>query len=513
MNSVSRTKNVTVNASLGIITQVIRIFIEFIIRTVFINVLGSEYLGVNGLFTNVLTILSFAELGIGNAIIFSMYKEIANNNVEKIKSLMQLYKKSYITIGSVVLIIGLLITPFIKLMINDTPNISESIYFIYILFLLNTSVSYFYAYKKAIISAHQKEYIINIYRLIVEVIKAVLQIVILILTKNFVLYLIIQIFCTLLDNLLASRKADKLYSYLKDKDVKKLDSEETKGIFSNVRSLVMYKFGSIVLNGTDNIIISKMLGLVTVGVVSNFNLLINTIVTLVGSILNGFTASIGNLNTNNDINKQENVFKQLFLLCVWIYGFCSIAFVILANDFVKLWVGELYQLPLLSIFAIVLHLYVNGIQFAGYTYRITMGLFNRGKYCPIIAAILNILLSILLCYKLGLAGIIFATSISRLVTTTWYDIYMVYRVKFKKSPLTFYLRYVLYFIFVLSIGFVSYELVSLIKYSGVFGFVLKTISCIIIPNALFLLIFFKTKEFKEIFKRFKELVWKKKSVI
>jgi len=509
----SRTKNATINASFGIISQIIRILIEFILRTVFIKQLGSEYLGVNGLFTNILTILSFAELGIGNAIIFSMYKEIANSNTEKIKSLMMLYRKTYITIGCIVLIIGLIITPFIKFIINGVPDIRENIYLIYILFLLNTAVSYFFAYKKAIISAHQKEYIINIYRLFSEIIKVILQILILKLTKNFILYLMIQIICTIIDNIISAHKANVMFPYLKDKTVKKIETKEKNKIFTNVKSLIMYKFGSIILNGTDNIIISKMLGLVSVGLLSNYNLLINTITTLIGSVLNGFTAGVGNLNTDNNIKKQEQIFNQLFLICVWIYGFCAIAFAILSNDFIRLWVGENYQISLLSVYAMSLHLYVNGVQFVGYTYRTTMGLFNRGRYCPIIAALMNIILSILLCYKIGLAGVILATSISRLLTTTWYDVYMVYKYKLKKQPFGFYFKYLINFCVIFFTGLLNYKIISFVSFDGVFCFILKTIICTIITNLIFLIAFHRTNEFKEITNKIRGLIWKKKNVI
>lgn len=508
-NNKSRTRNVTINASIGLISQIIKILIDFILRTIFIKQLGSEYLGVNGLFTNILTILSFAELGIGNAIIFSMYKEIANNNTKKIKTLMLLYKKTYITIGTIILLVGLLITPFITYIINGVPNIKEDIYLLYILFLTNTAVSYFFAYKKAIISAHQKEYIINIYRLIIEIIRVTLQIIILILTKNFILYLIIQILCTLSDNIILSFKADKMFPYLKDKNVEKLEKTEQKKIFSNVKSLVMYKFGSIMLNGTDNIIISKMLGLVTVGIISNYNLLILTVTALVSSALNGFTASIGNLNTESNAKKQEKIFNQLFLISVWIYGFCSIAFISLSNDFITIWIGPNYKLSILPILAIGLHLYVNGVQFAGYTYRNTMGLFNKGKYCPIIAAFLNIILSIILCYKIGLTGILLATSISRLVTTTWYDIYMVYKHKLNKSPISFYIKYIRYFIITIIIGIINYKILTYINSSNIFYFMIKALVCTIIINTLFLLTFYKTSEYKELSKKIATILTRK----
>lgn len=513
MHSESRTKNVSKNAAFGLIAQTLRILIEFIVRTIFIKQLGEDYLGVNGLFTNVLTILSFAELGIGNAIIFSMYKEVANNNVEKLKSLMALYKKAYITIGIIVLIIGGIITPFIPKIINGKPNISDNIYLIYLLFLINTGISYFFAYKKSIISAYQKEYILSTIKLSSEIVKAILQIFILLFIKNYIMFLLVQIACTFIDNFIASIIANKKYSFLKEKNIIPLQKNEKDNIFKNVKALVLYKFGSVILNGTDNIIISSMLNIATVGIISNFNLIISTLTTLIGSVLNGFTSSIGNLNSSKNVKKQEAILNELLLICVWIHGFCSIMFIILANDFMNLWVGKNYQLADISVIAIGLHLYVNGVQHAGYTYRTTMGLFEKGKYCPIIAAIINIVLSILLCKLIGLTGIILATSISRLVTTTWYDIYMVYMYKFNKSPLKYYLNYLFYFCITIFIFILCNYLSSLLKFNLLTGLFVKFIVCAIVINIIYLIIFSKNEYFKDIVKKVNGIIWKKKKNI
>lgn len=504
----SRTKNSIINISSGFISQILTTILKFITQTIFIKFLGSEYLGLNGLFTNILTMLSFAELGIGNAIIFSMYKEIADENIEKIKSLMQFYKRIYTRIGLVVFGIGILIIPFLKYIIGEITDIKENIYIVYILFLSNTSISYFFTYKKSIIQAHQKSFIVDLCKLVTEVLKTTLQVIIIYLYKNYILYLIIQIFCTILDNLLASYQANKLFKYLKDKNINKISKDETDSIFKNVKSLILYKFGSVILNGTDNIIISKLLGLTTVGIMSNFTLLINTINTVVGNALNGFTASIGNLNANNEVEKQKKIFNQLFLLCVWIYGFCSIAFLCLVNNFITLWVGNEYTLSVISVFAIVLQFYVNGTQFAGYSYRTTLGLFEKGKYCPIIAATINIILSIILGYKMGLTGIILATSISRLSTTTWYDIYIVFKTKFGQKPFEFYKTYIRYFIYVLCVGIITYNVVNLIEFTNVISFILQMVIVSILPNILFLALFFKTQEFQEIYARFRNMIKK-----
>ena len=307
----SRTKNTIRNVKTGAIVQMINKIMAFVVRTVFIKMLNTEYLGVNGLFTNVLTILSFAELGIGTAIIFNMYKPVAENDKEKIKSLMKLYKKSYNMIGIIVFILGLCVIPFMNIIIKDVPNIKENLIVIYLLFLFNTASSYFFTYKKSIIYAHQKQCIIDNIDSIFYLTKSILEIIFLMLTKNFIVYLIIQILGTFIENIIIAIKADKMYPYLKEKDVKQLSKSESKNIFENVKSLVIYKFGGVIMNGTDNILISSLVNVSTVGLSSNYTLIINSIKAIIVSALNGVTASVGNLNAVGKPKQKEKVFYQI----------------------------------------------------------------------------------------------------------------------------------------------------------------------------------------------------------
>lgn len=495
MKNKSRSFNATINFSFGAITQVLNIIISFIVRTIFIKMLSAEYLGINGLFSNILSILSFAELGIGNAIIYNMYKPIADNDKEKIKSLMQLYKKAYITIGTLMLIVGLLIIPFMGLIIKDPPAISENLILIYVLFLLNTVLSYFFAYKRSLISGNQKDYILNVYKIAFLIIKNGLQILVLVLYKNYLLYLIIQLGFVFAENYITSKKADKLYPYLKEKDIIELKKEETTKIFSDVKALVYYKIGSVVLNGTDNIIITRMLGLALVGVVSNYNLIIVSIVGIIGTALSGFTSSIGNLNASASKEDKQRVFNQTFLIGVWIYGFACIELLILLDPFIKLWAGTKYLLPYMATVALVLHTYINGIQFAAYTYRTTCGLYTKGKYSPIIASILNIFLSILLCKVMGIAGIFFATSISRLVTTTILDPYLVYKYEFNDKVNKYYLKYICYTLIVIFNFFICNFVVSIIPNYNVFYLLIQALIVGVISNMFFIIVFHNNKDY------------------
>ena len=187
----SRTVNSARNASVTIISKVIYIIISFICRTIFIQTLGTEYLGVNGLFTNVLTMLSFAELGIGTAIIYKMYKPIAEDDRERIKTLIHFYKKVYFIIGIVILVMGLCLIPFLHYFIKEQPNISENLIFIYILFLINSTMSYFFVYKRSIITGHQKDYILSLISLVISIVLDILQIILLLITHNYIVYLLL----------------------------------------------------------------------------------------------------------------------------------------------------------------------------------------------------------------------------------------------------------------------------------------------------------------------------------
>lgn len=505
----SRTKNTVKNFGIGAFTQVINIFMSFIVRTIFIKILGEEYLGINGLFTNILTVLSFAELGIGNAIIYSMYKPIAENNTEKIKGLMQLYQKAYRIIAIIVLLVGMCLIPFLNIIIKEQPQISESLSFIYFLYLLNTVISYLYTYKKSIISAHQKEYIVNKYRIFFYVLRDILQITFLISTHNFIIYLILQIICTFLENIVTSHKANKLYPYIKDNNCKPITKQEKQGIFKNVKSLVMYKFGSVILNGTDNIIISKFIGVVAVGLYSNYIMIVSAINSIIGNALLGFTASVGNLNVTGDNKQKERVFYDILFISVWIFGFSSIALSILINPFIKLWIGDGYILEYSAVIATILHFYVNGVQFAGYTYRTTSGLFVKGRVAPIIAAILNIILSIVLGQKIGITGILLSTSISRLLTTTWYDAYLVHKYEFKTSWLKFIKKYIIYILAIVCNFAICYILTKSLA-DGVLYFIIKGIIVAIVSNLVFACAFCKTQEFKNTIQRIKKLIKGKK---
>lgn len=495
--SKSRTKNVSRNATVAIICQIVQLALQFIIRTVFISVLGAEYLGVNGLFTNVLTILSFAELGIGNAIVFSMYKPLAINDREKIKSLMSLYKKAYTIIGIVIACVGLGCIPFLEYIIKDKPNIPENISLLYILFLANTVVSYFFAHKKNMIIADQKNYIILLITQIIGIIKTAVQVVFLYLTHQYIIFLLFQIIFTIIENVACTIIANRLYPFLKG-HTDPLNKNESKRIFENVKALTLYKFGSVILNGTDNILISAFISVRDVGLASNYVLLITSCSSILQKVIDVFTSSVGNLNATEGTEKQYDIFKKLLFLTSWLFGYASIGLAVVGQQFIRAWIGDNYLLSNVVLLALVAEFYIRGIHSASYIYRTTLGFFVEGRWSAIAAAIINLVLSIVLCQYYGLAGIFIATPISRIFSVGIVDPVLIYRKGFKKNVTEYYLTCFLYIALFSGLGILCHQLFNIIKVDGWFGVIVQIIIVTILFNTVVILVFFRTKMFKEI---------------
>lgn len=496
-NTKGRTDNVVRNINVSLICQLINTIMGFVSRSVFIKLLGETYLGVNGIFGNILTILNFAELGIGTAIVYNLYKPLKEHDEALIGTLVNFYKKAYLVIGAVIAVVGLSIAPFLNYLIKDQPDVKESIYLLYILFLSSTVVSYFNAHKKSLLGADQRNHITNIYHQVAHTIQILLQVIFLYLTHNYVLYLVIQITSHIIENILVAREADRIYPFLKHYKKSKLEKGIVNSIKKDVGALTIYKLNHAVIHGTDNVLIAAILdkGVQLAGRYANYTLISETINTVLGIITNALTPSIGNLNTETDIKKKEGVFNTTLFISAWTYGFACSGIMALSKQFISVWVGERYALSTLIVFAVALQLYVRQVHYAAYTYRVTCGLFVQSKYVPIFTTLINLGLSIYLGKLWGLFGILFATSIARIITIGISDPVLVYKHVFKKKPIVYYLRYCFYAAVVLVCYFVSQFIISNINLSGWFGFLINVIVFTVIFNTLFVLLTFKLKEF------------------
>lgn len=495
MNTKSRIFNSIRNSIAGIASQGCNIIVNFTTRLFFVKFLSAEYLGINGLFSNILTVLSLAELGVGTAIIYSLYKPVANKDEKLIAALLNYYKQAYIIIGTIITIVGMCLIPFLKYIIKDVPNISN-LNIIYILFLANTAGSYFFAYRRAIFTADQREHLLSEYRMFFVILRAIGQCLILVLTKDFVLYLLIQIFCTFAENIWISYKADVYYPFLSENKKEKLPVEITRKIKTDIKSLMIYKVGSTALDGTDNIILSSFVGVIWVGKLSNYTLIISAISMMTSQIISALTASVGNYIATEKKERYEELLMKMLYLSFIIYGISLICLNCMLTPFVQLVFGEKYILDFAAVFISCLNFFIFGMMNSIWTFRTTMGLFKYGKYRPIISAIINIVISIVLAKKMGLIGVLLGTTITRVVTNLWYDPYIVYKYGLKKSPFNYYLCWIKYFIISLLTMFICEIIFQNFTDVNIVIILLKLIICCLVFGINVVLWTFMQPEYK-----------------
>lgn len=494
----SKTYNSKLNVIIGLICQLITTILTFITKTIFIKLLGENYLGINSLFANILSVLSLVELGFGNALLFGLYKPLADNDRKKISALINFYKKVYNIIFIIVLLLGFSMIPILKYIIN-LPVEMDNIYLYYILFVINTAASYIWIYKSSLINADQKSYIIKIYSLLMNILQLLLQILILILTHNYFLYLIIMICCTIINNCIISFRANKMYPYIKSNE--KLQKKDIKDIIKNVKSMFIYKISAVIVNNTDNILISLLVGTIYVGFYSNYYMIINMLLLFINVIYSSLYSSIGNLNAENDNDKKVNVFFALNSLTYILIGTCTICIYFLCHDFIYIWIGEKYLLSQLILIAIVINFYTQGILNPVWVFRDTTGLFNDVRLCSVLTCVLNLGLSIVLGKFYGIFGIIIATSISRLLTNFWYHPYKLFKNIFKIPSKKYFLKQV-YQIFVIIVLIVMINFINQrLSYElNIYIFAVKAIIIFILSLLFIVLSQIKTNEFKYLLK-------------
>lgn len=336
--SISRVEKTKKNFAYATILQITKILLVFINRIIFVKILGPVYLGINGLFSNILSMLSIADLGITTAMMYSLYKPLAENDEKKVSMYINYFKKVYNMIAFIVFLLGISLIPFLKYIVNLPENVNN-IYIYYLILVANTALTYLYVYKTTLLSADQKMYIISKYDTIFQFVIFILQFIVLIVTKSFTLYLLVNLLCTLLGNILKAKKTDKLYPYLKNTNIK-IDEKEKKSIFYNIKSLFLYKIGGVIQSNTDNILISIFVGTIAVGYYSNYSMIIITITSFVTLIFTSIKASVGNYVNTQTIKEQLKMYNILEIFNYWLVAFCFICFIELIPSFIEICFGK-----------------------------------------------------------------------------------------------------------------------------------------------------------------------------
>lgn len=493
-----RKKSSFKNMITAVSSNILTIIVGLVAQAVFIKILGSEYLGLNGLFSNVISMLGIVELGLGSAIIYNMYKPIAEDDHEKIKSLMQFYKKSYRIITLIISILGLLIIPFIKYIVDiQSVTVDINVYLVYILFLLETICSYILSYKRSILYADQKEYITNLIHMGYTIIVNTLQLTFLYFTYDYYLYLIIKVMMRLVENVVISSYVNRRYSYLKDNNVTKLDDKTEKDIFQKIKALFFHKIGGFIVSGTDNIIISKYLGLVTVGLYSNYYMIINAVQTVINHIIQATRASVGNLLVTESKAKQFDIFNKIRFVNFWISCFSAICIFVIMDSFITIWIGYKFVLPTKVLLVLVINFFIVSSRSSYAAFKEAAGIFYEDRFVPIIESILNIVLSIIFVKKFGLMGVFMGTVASGLVLWCYSYPKYVYKNLFGRGYYDYIKETLYYFIiFALIVGF-TYSLAILISFENVYiQFASNVLIALIVPNIIILLLFSKDENFK-----------------
>ena len=452
-NEMGRTGKALENISYNLFNQIITIVLSFVSRTVFIWGFGVEYLGINGLFGDILSLLSMADLGFNTAMTYSFYKPLAEKDYTKISQLTNFYKKVYNIIAIVIAILGICLVPFLPYLVKLNSEVPNLVIY-YLLSLSSVVVSYLCVYRTTILTADQRGFIITKITIITNTLKTIFQIISILILKNYIIYLAIGTIITIANNLYVSYVASKEYPFIKNKS-ESLSNFEKKNIFSNLKSVFLYKISSVLLNATDNILISTLLGTAMVGYYSNYLLLQTKITTIISLIFTSMTASIGHLVVTEGNKKRYEIFQCEQSISFLICGIVVPCYVLLVDDFIKLWLGVSYELGFIVSCAIGLNMYLSCVLQPLWSYREATGLYRRTKWVMIICSVINLVLSVFLGKLFGIFGIIIASGIARISTYVWYEPHILFREYFGTHEKIYYLqifRNIFLIVFMILIG-------------------------------------------------------------
>lgn len=486
------------NIIFGYISNLIILLVNFIQRTVFIYVLGKTLSGVNGVYTDVLSVLSMTELGIGTALNYSLYKPVAERNYEKIKSYMRFYKRAYLTIAGVIAVLGIAITPFLKYILKNPGSLTmEELTLYYYLFLFNTVISYFVTYKYSLVNAEQKNYIQTNITTLTKMVVALAQISVLLLTRNFLFYLLAQSFVELMQKIFVTVYLNRLYPYLRDKDVVGLTAEETRVVATKTKALICHKIGDVARLQTDKLIISSFVDVDTAAIVDNYLYITTYVGNFVNIIFDSVISGFGNVVATESREKQYSLFKVYRFFACWLYGFGAVGFYHLLSPFIGgVWLhDESWILPQVTVLLLVTDFYFKGGRTVLLNFKIASGLFEQDKFLPLIQGAVNLVVSIVLVLKIGVTGVYVGTLVSGILANLIRP-GIIYRVCFEKKAGSYFWDSLKYIAVILAVGIVILPIRHMVmQETTILTFAVMAVIITLLYNAVFLAVFHRTEEF------------------
>lgn len=485
------------NIIFGFVSNIVIILMNFLQRDIFIRMLGRTLLGVNGIYTDVLSVLSLTEMGIGTALNYSLYKPVAQNDREKIKSYMRFYKRAYLSIAGVITVLGIAISPFLKYILKNPGSLSiRELTLYYYIFLFNTVISYFVTYKYSLVNAEQKNYIQTNINTVTKIVVTLIQIVVLVLTKNFLFFLLAQSLVELLQKIFVSLYLGRMYPYLKDKNVEKLNREDTQVVATKTKALICHKVGDVARLQTDKIIISSFVNVDTSAVVDNYVYIITYVGNFVNIIFDSVISGFGNLVATESKERQYSLFKVYRFFACWLFGFGAVGFWHLLSPLIGgLWLDESWIISELTVTLLVVDFYLKGGRTVLLNFKIASGLFEQDRYLPLIQGGINLVVSIVLVQKMGVAGVYVGTLVSGILANLIRPV-IIYRVCFDRKAWSYFIDSCKYVAVILGVALVMIPIRH-----GVMGqvtmvsFAAMVLIITVFYNGVFLLVFHKTDEF------------------
>lgn len=493
-----RTKNSIKSIATGLLNRGVNVIFPFILRTIILQEFGVEYLGLNSLFASILQILNLSELGFGTVLVYNMYKPVASNDVRQVCALLKLYKIIYRIIGGLILGVGIMIMPFLPYLISGSYPSEINIYVLYIIYLSNTSISYLvFAYKGSLLAAHQRYDIDNNINSIILTILYLLQIGVVIMIKNYYLYVILLPISNITINIIRSKIVDLKYPQYKCEG--NIDTQKKHDILKNTSAVFGHKLSSTITSSCDAIVISYFLGLSQLAIYTNYFYIINALNRILLTISSSLISGVGNSIELESVEKNHLDFKRIFFLYQWLASWCTICLLCLYQDFMYLWIGKLdekYMLSINMVFMLCVYFYLLQIRRPILVYKDAKGLWWADRYKPYVGATINLITNICLVQVIGMIGVLISTIIESAIYLPW-EANVVYR-KYFQTPLKMYYQMILKSVSIMIIiTGITYMICNGISVNGnYFMFFRKMMICVFIPNILLTIVYFRNKEFK-----------------
>ncbi|MGO5070044.1 oligosaccharide flippase family protein [Roseburia faecis] len=494
---IERTKNAGRNILFGGVLKIYQIAVPFLMRTAMIYFMGVQYLGLNSLFTSILQVLNLAELGVGSAMVYSMYKPIAEDDEITICALLRIYKAYYWLIGLAIAVIGFAITPFIpKLIKCDLPS-GLNVYLLYWINLAVTVLSYWlFAYKNSLLQAHQRTDIQSKVTLVTNTVQYGLQVLVLIFLKDYYIYVIVNLATQALTNILTAYVVTKMYPEYKPAGT--LPKEKIREINCRIRDLFTSKIGAVIVNSADTIVISAFLGLTVLAVYQNYFFILNAIIGVVAIIFGACTAGIGNSIIVESKEKNFNDLNIITFIIAWIAGFCTTCLMCLYQPFMEIWVGEDWKLKFSAVICFCIYYFIYEINQLLTTYKDAAGIWHEDRFRPLVTAMVNLALNLLMVQVWGIYGVILSTVLSTILVGMPWLLHNLFTVLFRKEELVIYLKKLLYYMVITVLGsFMTYIFCMLVQAEPVITLLLRGILCCIISNVCYFIAYWRTPELKQ----------------